>query len=69
MRRHRRHGKARLALALRGAPEVRHQQGARAGLRGLLDRRQRRADARIRGDRAVLEGNVQILANQHAPIL
>src|SRR5690606_37851073 len=56
----------RLVVALRPA-EVRHDHDARAALEREADRRQRRVDARRARDAPVLDGHVQILADQHAP--
>src|SRR5262249_53731244 len=54
-----------LALAL-GATEVRREHDARALAHQPLDRRQRRADARVVADRAAAQRHVEVDANEHA---
>ena len=49
-----------------GRPEMRHQDDPRALVERHADGGQRRADARVAGDLAVLDRHVQILADQHA---
>ena len=56
----------RVGLALRPA-EVRAQDHARAALAQQRDRRQRRADARVVRDRAVLQRHVEVDAAEHPP--
>ena len=51
-------------LAFGRAAEVRHQQQPRALGQRILDPGQRGPDARVVGDRAVLQRNVEVLANQ-----
>ena len=46
---------------------MRAEDHARAALAQRRDRRQRRADARVVADRAVLQRNVEIDAAEHAP--
>ncbi len=56
----------RVGRALR-PPEVRAEDHARAGLAQRRDRRQRRADARVVADHAVLDRDVEVDAAEHAP--
>jgi hypothetical protein len=58
-----------LGLAGLRPAEVRRQDDAGAAPAQRLDRRQRRADARVVGDRAVLQRYVEVHAHEHAPSL
>ncbi len=61
---HRRHGIGRIRLAFRPS-EVRAHRDVRAVLLQPLDRRQRRPDAQVVGDAAVLHRHVEVRAQQH----
>ena len=49
-----------------GRPRCDAQDHRRARVEQVLDRRQRRADARVVGDRAVLDRHVEVDAHEHA---
>ena len=49
-----------------GAAEVRGHDDARAGVEQRLERRERRADAAVVGDRRAVERHVEVGADQHA---
>ena len=55
-----------LDLALLGPAQMRYHQYRRAGVECQAQRRQRGAQARVVGDFAVLQGHVEILADQNA---
>jgi hypothetical protein len=56
-----------LRLAVLGPPEVGGQEEPRAAAAQLLQGRQRGADPRVVGDRAVLQRHVEVDADEDAP--
>ena len=55
-----------LGLAVLRPAEVRRQDDSRPSLPQLLDRRQRRPDARVVGDRTVVQRNIEVDPDEHA---
>ena len=54
-----------LGLVILRAPQVRDEDDARPSVAQLLDRRQRRPDPRVVGDRAVVERDVEVDPDKH----